>query len=285
MNSSTRNLLLLALVGAGGCSAESDHAPASSQQTVRCAVIGGIVETGLWSELSKRYQEATGVAVEVVASGPKHEIAQAIPNGQADLVTMHACDTIINLVADGHASDPQPWMKNDFLIVGPASDPAGIHGETSAVTAIRKIVESRSKLLIHASLGVQEVLEGLLAEAHVELDAESTLMSPVDKHRQMVLRAGKEGAYTLVGRIPFLNGKIPNRDLEIMVQGDPRLRRPYVVVVANPQGQARGEAAGRFARFLRAPETQAWIANFGRGQFDDQPLFFPIDPRNHQSLE
>ncbi len=100
-----------------------------------------------------------------------------------------------------------------------------------------------------------------------------------DKQRQMALLAGKEGAYTLVGRIPFLSGKMPNRDLVIMVQGDPRLRRPYVVVVANPARwpEARSEAAQSFARFLRSGETQAWIAGFGRGQLDAEPLFFPIE--------
>ncbi len=136
-----------------------------------------MVETGFWKELSRRYEKATGQRVELVVSGPKHEITGAMRHGQADLLTMHACDAIINLAADGYATDPQPWCKNDFLIVGPESDPAGIRGEKSAVTAVRKIVQSRSKLLIHSSLGVQELLHDLLADAHVELDPEATLDS------------------------------------------------------------------------------------------------------------
>jgi tungstate transport system substrate-binding protein len=94
----------------------------------------------------------------------------------------------------------------------------------------------------------------------------------------MLQRAARENAYTLVGRIPFRNGKIVNDGLEIMVQGDPRMRRPYVVAIstANPPGSPRREASERLAQFLRAPETQRWIAEFGRGQLDDQPLFFPV---------
>lgn len=268
--------LLGALLGcAERPSAVSQH---ESLPAVRCAVIGGLVETGLWAELSTRYEQTSGVRVELVASGPKHEIATTLAEGQADLLTMHACDAIINLVADGHASDPQPWLKNDFLIVGPHDDPAGIRGQTSAVQAIRQIVDSRSKLLVHSSLGVQEVLDDLLTAAHVEIDPQNVLVRYNDKQRQMALLAGKEGAYTLVGRIPFLNGKIPNRELEIMVQGDSKLRRPYVVVAA------RGNAAAQqLARFLRSEETQAWIAQFGRGRLDEHPLFFPVATENRIS--
>jgi tungstate transport system substrate-binding protein len=270
---------LLALLLLSGCSSGPSAPDGDVPQTVRCAVIGGMVETGFWHELSQRYEQATGGRVELVASGPKHEMKDSMRSGQVDLLTMHACDTIINLAADGYAADPQPWVKNDYLIVGPPADPAGIRGEQSAVTAIRKIVQSRSKLLVHASSGVQELLHDLLEEAHVELDAETTIVRLDDKQRQMALLAGKEGAYTIVGRIPFLNGKMPNRDLEIMVQGDERLRRPYVVVVANAARwpETRSEAARAFARFLRSRETQDWISGFGRGQLDERPLFFPID--------
>jgi tungstate transport system substrate-binding protein len=246
---------------------------------IRCAVIGGMVEAGFWAELSLRFETKTGQPLEVVASGPKHEISSLMAQGQVDFLTMHACDAVINLVADGHAIDPQPWVKNDFLIVGPKSDPAKIRGETDAVRAVQKIVQSRSKLLVHASLGAQELLSDLMAEAHVTFDPETTLVRLEDKQRQMALLAGNEGAYTLVGRIPFLNGKIPNRDLEVMVQGDARLRRPYVAIVANESRfpQSRAAAARQFAHFLREPETQAWIAEFGRGKLDERPLFFPID--------
>jgi tungstate transport system substrate-binding protein len=71
---------------------------------------------------------------------------------------------------------------------------------------------------------------------------------------------------------------LPNAGLVIMVQGDPRLRRPYVVAVANPARfpQANVAAAQQLADFLRDEKTQQWIAGYGRGQFDNQPLFFPV---------
>lgn len=94
----------------------------------------------------------------------------------------------------------------------------------------------------------------------------------------MLVRAAKERAYALVGRIPFLNGKIPSAGLEIMVRGDVRMRRPYLVVVAPiaRAGTKRHAGAEKLAAFLRQPETQRWIGEFGRGSLDDQPLFFPV---------
>ncbi len=246
--------------------------------TVRCAVIGGMTDTGLWQEVSDRFKRTTGIGVEVVATGPKHDIAGPFRRGEADLITMHASDTIINLVADGYGANPQPWARNDLLIVGPKSDPAKIRGVADAVAALEKIIETRSRFLVHQSLGTNEVLHDLLAEGDLELDPENTVVLASDRHRQLLERAAREQAYAIVGRIPYLNGKISNGGLEIMMQGDPRMRRPYVVVVSNVEkiGAPRREAARRLAEFLRAPDTQRWLAEFGRGKLDAQPLFFPV---------
>jgi tungstate transport system substrate-binding protein len=81
-----------------------------------------------------------------------------------------------------------------------------------------------------------------------------------------------------VGRIPFLDGKMPNDGLVLMVRGDPLLRRPYVVEVASAARfpSARVAAARQLAEFMRREETQQWIAEYGRGQLDDQPLFLRV---------
>src|SRR4051812_25355057 len=77
-------------------------------------------------------------------------------------------------------------------------------------------------------------------------------------------------AKTLSGRIPLLTGRIPNEGLVVMVSGDERLRRPFVVAVANPSkiSDARVELARRLAAYLRTPQTQQWIADFGKGRYD-----------------
>ncbi len=275
------SLAALTLVGVAAAlvplTVAADEPVAKSAVTVRVAVIGGLLDTEFWPELSDRFERQSGHRVEVVASGPKHVIAEAVASGAADLVTMHASDTIINLVADGHAVDPQPWVRNDMVLVGPKADPAGIRGEKDAVAALRKIVQSKSKLLIHGSQGAGEVLGDLLTAGEIELDPALTVTLPGDKHRQALRRAASEGAYTLVGRIPFVNGKLDTGGLVVMVQGDPRLRRPYLVAIAAGKAdEPRHAAARQLAAFLREPKTQDWIAGFGRGKYDDQPLFFPV---------
>jgi len=251
---------------------------AAEPETVRVAVIGGIVETGFWQALSERFEESTGHEVEVVASGTKCQIAKVFREGNADLITMHASDTIINLVADGYAVNPQPWLKNDLLIVGPEADPAGVRGMNDALAAMKKIVDSRSPFVVHSSLGAQEVLRNVLDAAGVSLSPDTTTVMLSEQARQVLATAAEKSAYTLVGRIPFRSGKLPNAGLVLMVQGDPELRRPYVVAVADRRRfpEARVEAAARLAEFLRFEETQGWIAGYGRGQLDDQPLFFRV---------
>jgi len=258
---------------------------AAEPATVRVAVIGGIVETGFWEALSERFEESTGHKVEVVASGTKSQIAEVFREGKADLITMHASDTIINLVADGYASNPQPWLKNDLLIVGPEADPAGVRGMNDAPAAMKKIVDSRSPFVVHSSLGAQEVLRDVLDAADVSLSPDTTTVMLSQQSRQVLRTAAAKSAYTLVGRIPFRSGKLPNSGLVPMVQGDPRLRRPYVVTVADRRRlpEARVEAAARLAEFLRSQKTQGWIADYGRGQLDDQPLFFRVVGQGEKS--
>lgn len=244
--------------------------------TVRCAVVGGLNEIELWCELADRFRRHGGGRLEITATGARHGVIAAFRAGDADAILMHSSDAMINLVADGLGIDPQPWARNDFVIVGPASDPAGIRGERDAVSALRKIVSARAKVLLHASSGVAELTGDLLAAGELEFHPESTIYLPGERHRQMLQRAAAEQAYTIVGRIPFLNGKLERGDLVVMVQGDERLRRPYLVVTTANQSSPAYEAARAFARFLRSSETQSFIAKYGSGRYDDQPLLFPI---------
>lgn len=274
-------LLTIAAVGTishGACFAQDKTAAnkAAESHVVRCAVVGGLNEIDFWPQLADRFQRATGHRMEIVAIGPKHVLQAAFKAGEADVIVMHNSDAIMNLVADGFAENPQPWARNDFIIVGPASDPARVKGQADAVAALGKIIASKSKLLIHASNGVSELLGDLLAAGELELDPQTTISLPGDKHRQMLKRAAAEQAYTIVGRIPFLSGKLETGELAIMVVGDERLRRPYVVAVAVGREARQQEAARRFATFLRELATQDFIANFGRGKYDDRPLLFPV---------
>jgi len=246
--------------------------------TVRCAVIGGMQDTGFFPQLAERFTQQTGIAVEVVASGPKDGIDRVFRQRQADLIVMHASDTIIDLVADGFARDARPWARNDMILVGPADDPAGIRGMSDVVKALQQIADKRASFVVHSSGGAQEVLSSLLNLGDIELDPAHTTMLFEDRQRLVLNIAAEKKAYTLIGRIPFLTGKIPNAGMAAMVAGDPRLRRPFMVAVADPSRvpDAHMKEAWRLASFLTDPATQQWIGTFGKGKYDPLPLFYPI---------
>jgi tungstate transport system substrate-binding protein len=251
----------------------------STQPTVRCAVIGGMTFTGFWTALADRYENQTGVHLELITTGPKYDLVKVFKQGNVDVITMHSSDAIVNLVANGYALDPQPWMRNDLVIVGPPEDPAGIKGMTDAAAALKKIAAAKSPFVVHSSLGAQEVLLNILEPNEIQLDPANTTVLFDDQQRSVLKVAGEKHAYTLVGRIPFHTGRLPNNGLVLMVQGDPRLMRPYLVAVTNPKWMpdVHVELARNFAAYLRTAQTQAWIAGFGKRTIDDRPIFFPVN--------
>jgi tungstate transport system substrate-binding protein len=257
-------LLALALLAA--CHGEP-AAPAPT--TIRCAVIGGMLETGFWQQLSARYEQLTGNKVELVATGPKDSVVAAYRKGGIDLVTFHASDAFVNLVADGIAVDPEPWVRNDLVIVGPADDPAHLRGMTDAVAAIQRLADAKALIVIHASMGA----DGVLHDLAVPIPADQTIVFDGENQHLILARAAAKHAYTFVGRIPFVDGKLRQDGIDLMVRGDPRLRRPYLVATA-PKASA---AARDLATWLRSPDTQQWIAMFGKGKYDAEPLFYPVE--------
>ncbi len=247
---------------------------------MRVAVIGGMVETGFWNELAFRFESKMHIPVQLVSAGQKDTLSAVFRRGGIDLVTMHASDSIINLVADGYARDPLPWARNDMIIVGPANDPAGIKGMTDAGEAFRKIAQHNARFVVHSSLGAQDVMLSIMEPLGIELDPASTTVLFDDKQRRVLQVAAGQQAYTLLGRIPFETGRIPNSGLVVMVRGDPRLRRPFVVAVANPDTVAGAHFAQAklLQEFMCGSDTQRWIDQFGRGKWDEESMFFPVAP-------
>ncbi len=275
--------LAAALAWATSCSAPpvvvgpGPAADARATGPVRVAVIAGMTTTGFFQAAAARFTHDTGIAVEVVVTGPKEPLAAAVRAGQVDLVTLHSCDTFANLAADGYVLDLQPWLRNDLLLVGPPEDPAKVRG-TDAIEAMRRIVRARAPFVQHPSLGVHEVLRDVTHEAGIDLDPEMTTVVLKERFRPVLQLAEEKHAYVVVGRIPFRSGKQPHTTLVSLVERDPRLRRPYLVAVVNPQRvpTARLAAARVLQAWLRSTATQAWVAEYGRGQIDDQPLFLPV---------
>ena len=135
---------------------------------VRCAVIGGMTMSGLWPAIARRFEAQTRYRVEVVATGPRPILDEAMRKGQVDLLTMHSGDITTDLIADGICVNMRPWTRNELVIVGPPDDPARIRGMTNGAAALRKIAESKSRFVDFQGIGSRELTHNLWRLAGIE---------------------------------------------------------------------------------------------------------------------
>jgi tungstate transport system substrate-binding protein len=252
---------------------------ADEKRSLRVAVIGGMTMTPLWSEVQKRFEADTGIKVEVVATGVKDVLANAMKEGKVDFLTMHSSDATTNLVADGWASDIRPWAKNDLVIVGPVSDPAGIAGMKNGADAVKKIAEAQANWLDFQSNGPRETAHTLFAKAKTNMIGSWVLKYENTDPRGILHYVANKNAYMIVGRIPVVFKKWePDPKVKIMVEGDPVMRRPYMEMVANPERfpNANIEGARKLSDFLLSDKIQKFLAAYDGGVGDGIPIFIPV---------
>jgi tungstate transport system substrate-binding protein len=252
---------------------------ARRMHTVRCAVIGGMTMTGMWQEVSKRFEAETGYHVEVIATGERPVLDKAIRAGKVDLLTMHSGDITTDIVADGIGINMQPWTRNELVIVGPTSDPAGIRGMTNGAEALRKIAAAPANFVDFQGIGSRELTHTLWRLAGLEPKGAWVLKDDTTINKWNVLQFCREHqAYVIVGYIPALTGKMANEGMAILVKDDPIMRRPYIVMEANPKKFPDANYAGARALsdFLLSPNVQNYLLKFGRDAAGNHPLFFPV---------
>ena len=247
---------------------------------VRTAVIGGMTMTGLWGHVCRMFEKQTGLTVKVVATGPRPGLDKAFRAGNVDLATMHSGDITTDLVADGYGTHMRPWARNDLVIVGPPSDPAKIRGLRDGGEAFRRIAAAKAPFVDGLGMGTREMCHKLWRRAGVPRRGDWVLKDEAtDKHG--ILRfAETHGAYVVVGRMPVLYGKMPRGTMQILVDRDPTMRRPYVVMVANPTRfpDANHAGARALADFLLSERVQRFLLGFGADRYGGIPLFHPVWP-------
>ena len=252
---------------------------AARHHVVRCAVIGGMTMTGLWPEISKMFEAQAGYHVVVVVTGERPLLDKAIRAGTVDLLTMHSGDITTDIVADGIGVNMQPWTRNELVIVGPTNDPAGIRGMTNGAEALRKIAGAQANFVDFQGIGSRELTHTLWRLAGTEPKGDWVIKDDTAISKWNVLQfCRSHHAYVVVGYIPALTGKMANEGMEILVQNDPVMRRPYIVMEANPKTFPQANYAGAHAlsEFLLSPKVQHYLVQFGRAPAANHPLFYPI---------
>ena len=273
-------MLVVVLALTAGCTADqTGRATQTAPRPVRVAVIGGMTMTPLWGVLQKKFEAETGIRIDVVATGEKGTLANALKDGKADFLTMHSSDRTSNLVADGYGIEMRPWAKNDLVIVGPVDDPAGISGLKSGAEAVKKIAETKSNWLDFQSNGPRETAHDLFAAAGAKMIGPWVLNYENTSTASTLHYVASKNAYMIGGRMPILFNKWePDAKVKIMVQDDPAMRRPYMEMIANPDKfpDANVEGARKLSDFLLSDEIQKFLATYDGGVGDGIPVFWPI---------
>jgi tungstate transport system substrate-binding protein len=265
-------LLLTLLCGVG--------ARAEEKRPIRVAVIGGMTMTGMWQELAAKFEADSGWKTTLVITGPKSVIAEPLKRGEVDLLTMHSSDQTTDLVADGFGTNLRPWARNEHTIVGPASDPAGIRGMKDGAEALKKIAAARAPFVDFYGPGSRELTHKLWQRAGLKPEGDWVLKDGSPSPQEIVAFAEKKQAYVVVGRIPVTNGKMPIGKMEVLVQGDPEMRRPFVVIEVNAQKYPQANSAGArvLADWLVGPPGQTFLVEYARKSAGGIALYFPVTP-------
>ncbi|GBD16819.1 Tungstate-binding protein TupA [bacterium HR26] len=250
------------------------------------ATTTSVQDSGLLDVLVPLFEERTGYRVKPVAVGTGAALAMA-ERGEADVVLVHAPDAEREFMAQGYGSERLLVMHNDFVIVGPPDDPAGIRGLRSAVDALRKIASVQAIWISRDDgSGTDQLEKRLWREAGLSPKGAPWYITSGQGMGATLTLADQKRGYTLSDRGTFLayRGRV---ELDVLVEGDPMLLNLYHVITVNParfpERQINVEGGRAFAQFLLSPEAQRVIAEFGREQFG-QPLFVPDAGKTEEQL-
>jgi len=251
-------------------------------KVVKCCVINGMIRAKMWQEVSKMFEKRTGIKVEVLSTGPKGIISKPFMRGEADLLTMHSSDSTTDLVVEGYGINIRPWARNDLVILGPPSDPAGIRGMKDGAEALKKIAETKSNILDTMGIGKREMAHKMWKKAGIRPRGDWVLKDEAPTRHLAPAYAAEKGAYLIYGRTPYMTKKIAFRDLEIMVEGDHEMRRPYMVMEANPVvfPHVNNKGAKMLSDYLLSEEVQTFLADFGKETNGGYPCYYQVWPYN-----
>ena len=231
-------------------------------------------DSGLLDSLLPVFRGWSGIEVKVIAVGSGAALAMA-RTGDADAVLVHAPEAERHYVESGDLVEGRRIMHNDFLIVGPADDPAGAGGAGDLATAMRRIAAAGPFISRGDGSGTEKKELELWKAAGV---------APAKVHRReetgqgmgaTLLVASERRGYTLTDRGTYLALR-ERLDLIPLAEGDPKLRNVYHAYVVNPSRHRKVKRAEARAlvEFLASAPAQAMIGTFGQSRFG-QPLFFP----------
>lgn len=272
-----RRGVLAAALAAGISTWPGAAAAQAASRSLTLASTTSTEQSGLFGHLVPLFRADTGIDVRVVAVGTGQALAIGA-RGDADAVLVHDRAGEDRFVAEGHGLDRRDVMFNDFVLVGPKGDPAGVRGERSASQALKQIAAARAVFASRGDdSGTHRTELRLWRAAGVEARALGSTYRELGQGMGPTLNAAAAmDAYMLADRATW--AAFRNRqNLEILAEGDPSLQNPYASILVNPAKGAHVKAAEARAwhEWLTSERGRAAIASFRVG---GEQLFFPTGP-------
>jgi tungstate transport system substrate-binding protein len=272
---------------------------ADENQTIKMSTTTSTEASGLLDIILPEFENDTGIKIKVLAKGTGAAIKDGM-DGNVDIIFVHAKEREHKFVAEGYGTKRYAVMHNDFIIIGPGDDPAGIRGLNDAALALNKIAVSKSKFISRGddsgthtkeqflwtlsgikliSQSKQIIKKGnpyILSYKHPE-NAEKWYLSIGQGMGKALIFANEKQAYAMTDRGTYLKFKFDQRiglQLDILCEGDSRLANPYGLIPVSPDKfpHVKYSLAKKFAEWMISKKGQTLIENY---RLNGMQLFFP----------
>jgi tungstate transport system substrate-binding protein len=254
------------------------------EKNVIMATTTSTQDSGLLDVLIPIFEKKTGYFVKTIAVGSGQAMAMG-QKGEADVLLVHSPEAEQKFVKEGFGINRRLIMHNDFVVVGPAADPAKIKGAKPATEAFKKIASTKSVFMSRGdNSGTNSKEKAIWKTAGIKYEGEKWYQQTGLGMGQTLNIASEKGAYTLADRGTYLALK-KRLSLDILAEGDAILLNIYHVIEVNPAKfpKVNGPGGKAFADFMVSKETQAIVKTFGVDKFGS-PLFFPDAGRKVEEL-
>ena len=245
--------------------------------------------SGLLDVLLPELEKDTGIKVKVIAKGTGAALRDGI-DGNVDVILVHAKDREMKFIEQGYGTKRYAVMHNDFIIIGPPADPAGLKGSSQAVAAFNKLAATKSRFVSRGDdSGTHTKEQSIWEKTGLTMETKTTVIEKKGKKRKITFThphglgnwywsigqgmgktltlADEKQAYTMTDRGTFIKYKFGREvpiELVVLCQGDPTLANPYGVIPIDPQmhPHVKYELAKEFAEWLVSARAQTVISNY-----------------------
>jgi tungstate transport system substrate-binding protein len=265
-------LMVVAATMALASCGEDDDTPASPPErgTLLLATTTSTRDSGLLDVLLPSFERRSGCTVKTLAVG-SGEAMELGERGDADVLLVHSPEAEQEFMEGGHGASRKPVMYNDFVLVGPGDDPAGVAQAREAPGALARIERAEAPFASRGDDSGTHAKELSLWESAGVEPSGSWYVETGQGMGETLTIAGQKRAYTLSDRGTFLATE--NLDGELLLEGGEALLNPYHVIVVRGD-EVNRDCAREFSTWITAPAAQSTIESFGVAEYDE-PLFFP----------